>query len=97
MLELPHTTSTDVVLGFAGDAYDTVVYLTRSARALGVDVEVRCLYGLGDDVHSDLMRASWHREGMTMTGQRSPDKFEEPSKATSRLCVGISRRCARRR
>ena len=46
------------------------------------------LCGRGDDVHSDLMRASWHREGMAMTGLRAPDKFEEPSKAHLEAVMG---------
>jgi 2-dehydro-3-deoxygluconokinase len=64
MLELRHMTGTDLVLGFAGDAYNTAVYLARTADALGVDVEVGFLGGLGDDYHSELMREAWRQEGI---------------------------------
>jgi len=74
MLEMRHTTSTDVVLGFAGDTYNTAVYLARSAQALGVDVEVGYLCGLGDDIHSELMRQSWRREGIVDRSVTVPGK-----------------------
>jgi len=64
MLELRHVTETDQILGFAGDTYNTAVYLARTAQALGVDVEVGYLCGLGEDTHSDLMRQAWRREGI---------------------------------
>lgn len=64
MLELQHMTGTNLVLGFGGDTYNTAVYLARAAEALGVDVEVGYLCGLGDDTHSELMREAWHQEGI---------------------------------
>lgn len=64
MLELRHVTSTDVILGFAGDTYNTAVYLARTAKALGVDAEVGYLCGLGEDPDSELMREAWRQEGI---------------------------------
>lgn len=64
MLELRHITGTELVLGFGGDTYNTAVYLARTAGALGVDVEVGYLCGLGDDTHSELMRQAWRQEGI---------------------------------
>lgn len=74
MLELRHTTSTDVVLGFAGDTYNTAVYMARTAQALGVEMEVGYLCGLGDDIHSDLMRQSWCQEGIVDRSVTVPGK-----------------------
>ena len=74
MLELRHTTSTDVVLGFAGDTYNTAVYMARTAQALGVEMEVGYLCGLGDDIHSDLMRQSWRQEGIVDRSVTMPGK-----------------------
>lgn len=64
MLELRHMTGTNLVLGFGGDTYNTAVYLARAAEALGVDVQVGYLCGLGADTHSELMREAWHQEGI---------------------------------
>jgi 2-dehydro-3-deoxygluconokinase len=64
MLELRHMTGTNLVLGFGGDTYNTAAYLARTAEALGVDVEVGYLCGLGDDTHSELMRQAWHQAGI---------------------------------
>jgi 2-dehydro-3-deoxygluconokinase len=46
---------------FAGDAYNTAVYLKRSAP----DIEVAFLSATGDDSLSDAMRQSWHGEGIS--------------------------------
>ena len=64
MLELRHVTDTDLTLGFAGDTYNTAVYLARTADVLGVQMEVGYLCGLGDDAHSKLMRDAWRQEGI---------------------------------
>src|SRR5690348_11822164 len=51
-------------IGYAGDTYNTAVYLARSASRRRLPVEVRYLSGLGDDAESDLMRAQWEAEGI---------------------------------
>ena len=52
-------------VSYAGDTYNTAVYLKRTAVALGVTTEVGYLTGLGDDEYSDDMRAAWSAEGVT--------------------------------
>ena len=47
--------------GFAGDAYNTAVYLKRSAP----DVEVSFLTATGDESLSDAMVATWRSEGIS--------------------------------
>lgn len=74
MLELRHITGADLVLGFGGDTYNTAVYFARAAQALGVDVEVGYLCGLGDDAHSELMREAWHQEGILDRSITQPGK-----------------------
>jgi len=64
MLELRHRSQLELELGFAGDTYNTAVYLYRMADRLGVDVEVGYLTGLGDDMYSTQMRSAWRREGI---------------------------------
>ena len=64
MLELRHRSPLDLHLGYAGDTYNTAVYLHRTAQSLGVDAEVGYLTGLGDDPYSTSMRAAWADEGI---------------------------------
>lgn len=49
---------------YAGDTFNTAVYLRRAADALGVEVDVRFLTGVGVDDESARMRAYWRREGV---------------------------------
>jgi 2-dehydro-3-deoxygluconokinase len=64
LLELRALDAVTLKLGFAGDTYNTAVYLRRVADALGLDVEVGYLTGVGDDSHSDAMREAWRAEGI---------------------------------
>jgi 2-dehydro-3-deoxygluconokinase len=64
MLELRHLDAVTMRLGYAGDTYNTAVYLRRVADELGMDVDVGYLTGLGDDEHSEGMRAAWAAEGV---------------------------------
>ncbi len=64
MLELRHSSPLDLHLGFAGDTYNTAVYLRRMADNLGANAEVGYLTGLGDDVYSARMRRAWAEEGI---------------------------------
>lgn len=58
MIEFARTAE-GVNLAYAGDTYNTAVYLSRVARELGADVDVRFLTGVGADSESGLMRAAW--------------------------------------
>jgi 2-dehydro-3-deoxygluconokinase len=60
MLELTRAGERTFQLGFAGDTYNTAVYLRRCAPR----VEVAYLTGLGDDPYSDAMRAEWAAQGI---------------------------------
>jgi len=64
MIELTHLDARTLRLGFAGDTYNTAVYLRRVAAQLGHETEVGYLTGLGDDEYSDAMRAEWRDEGI---------------------------------
>jgi 2-dehydro-3-deoxygluconokinase len=64
MVELRHRRELECDLGFAGDTYNTAVYLHRVADRLGISAEVGYLTGLGDDPYSELIRAAWSREGI---------------------------------
>jgi 2-dehydro-3-deoxygluconokinase len=64
MLELRHVDDTTLRLGYAGDTYNTAVYLSRLAREQGSAITVGYLTGVGDDPHSAAMRAGWAREGV---------------------------------
>jgi 2-dehydro-3-deoxygluconokinase len=75
MLEISREPGGGAALAYAGDAYNTAVYLSRVAGQLGAEVDVRFLTGVGEDNESDLMRASWRDEGVgddaiTMNGAR---------------------------
>jgi 2-dehydro-3-deoxygluconokinase len=62
MLELTSAGDRTLRLGFAGDTYNTAVYLRRTADNFGLDAEVGYLTGLGDDAYSDAMRDAWRAE-----------------------------------
>lgn len=62
MLELRPAGAGTFALGFAGDTYNTAVYLKRVATELGLDLDVAYLTGVGDDRYSELMRAAWADE-----------------------------------
>jgi 2-dehydro-3-deoxygluconokinase len=64
MLELRHLDETTLRLGYAGDVYNTAVYLSRVARELHVPLEVGFLTGVGNDTYSQAMRAAWRSEGV---------------------------------
>ncbi len=64
MLEIARGPKGVASLGYAGDTYNTAVYLTRMADQLGSPVGVRFLTGVGDDTESALMRARWRDEGV---------------------------------
>jgi 2-dehydro-3-deoxygluconokinase len=64
MVELSHIDARTLQLGFAGDTYNTAVYLTRVAGELGLDVEVGYLTGLGTDEYSAAMREEWRAESI---------------------------------
>lgn len=64
MLELRHRSDRVLELGFAGDTYNTAVYLRRMAQDLGEAVQVGYLTGLGADAYSEKMRAAWAHEGI---------------------------------
>ncbi len=61
MVELRPVDDGHLKRGFAGDAYNTAVYLKRSAP----DVEVAFLTATGDEALSDAMVATWKAEGIS--------------------------------
>jgi 2-dehydro-3-deoxygluconokinase len=65
MLELRHLDASTLRLGFAGDTYNTAVYLRRVAAELGIDLDVGYLTGVGDDDYSAAMRQAWRLEGIS--------------------------------
>jgi 2-dehydro-3-deoxygluconokinase len=64
MLELSHIDARTMRLGFAGDTYNTAVYLRRVAAELGLPVEVGYVSGLGIDEYSAAMRAEWREQSI---------------------------------
>jgi 2-dehydro-3-deoxygluconokinase len=64
MVELTHIDARTLRLGFAGDTYNTAVYLRRVAAELGLEVEVGYLTGVSDDDYSAAMREAWRVEGV---------------------------------
>lgn len=61
MVELRPVEDGHLRRGFAGDAYNTAVYLKRSAP----DVDVAFLTATGDESLSDAMVATWRSEGIS--------------------------------
>ena len=64
MIEVRYLNAVTAGIGYAGDTYNTAVYLRRTADVLGTDVEVGYLTGLGDDEDSAAMRTAWAAEGV---------------------------------
>ncbi|PZR86124.1 MAG: sugar kinase [Candidatus Nephthysia bennettiae] len=64
MVELTHIDASTLRLGFAGDTYNTAVYLRRAAAELDLELEVGYLTGVGDDDYSAAMREAWRVEGI---------------------------------
>jgi 2-dehydro-3-deoxygluconokinase len=64
MLELTAAGERLLRLGYAGDTYNTAVYIRRVAVELGLDLDVGYLTGLGGDDYSAQMRAAWLEEGI---------------------------------
>lgn len=60
MVELRPVADGHLKRGFAGDAYNTAIYLKRSAP----DIDVQFLTATGDDGLSDAMIATWREEGI---------------------------------
>lgn len=62
MIELTHSDETNLTLGYAGDTFNTALYL---ARLTGPDeVEVDYLTLLGDDYYSECLLDAMHAEGI---------------------------------
>jgi 2-dehydro-3-deoxygluconokinase len=62
MVELTHRTDRTLALGFAGDTFNTAVYLARSAPADEVSVDY--VSAVGDDRYSDELVAAAAAEGI---------------------------------
>lgn len=75
MLELTHTAERTLRLDFAGDTYNTAVYLRRVATELGLAAEVGYLTGLGDDPYSAAMRAAWRAESILDRSLTVPERL----------------------
>lgn len=74
MLELRHHSPTDLTLGFAGDTYNTAVYLRRTGVELGEELEVGFVTGIGDDVYSRQMQQAWETEQILDRSQLVPGR-----------------------
>ena len=72
MVELRAIDDSTMRVGYAGDTYNTAVYLRRAADHLNVDSDVGYLTGLGSDEFSTEMRAAWAREGVADRSPPSP-------------------------
>lgn len=74
MLELRHRGEQVLELAFAGDSFNTALYLARCNRRGGVAVDY--VTALGRDPYSDAMLQSWREEGIgTDTVARLPGKL----------------------
>ncbi len=62
MIELRHTDSQTLKLGFGGDTLNTAVYLARTGRDAGICVDY--ITALGDDPYSQGMVDAWQEEGI---------------------------------
>jgi 2-dehydro-3-deoxygluconokinase len=74
MLELSHTDARTLRLDFAGDTYNTAVYVKRVADELGVETEVGYVTGLGTDEYSRMMRAAWREHAIVDRSITLPDR-----------------------
>jgi 2-dehydro-3-deoxygluconokinase len=75
MIELRAIDGSTMRVGYAGDTYNTAVYLHRTADHLGVDIDVGYLTGLGTDEFSADMRTAWAREGIADRSIALADKL----------------------
>jgi 2-dehydro-3-deoxygluconokinase len=75
MIELGAIDDSTMRVGYAGDTYNTAVYLRRAADYLNVDIDVGYLTGLGTDEFSTEMRAAWAREGVADRSIALADKL----------------------
>jgi 2-dehydro-3-deoxygluconokinase len=64
MIEVRYLNAVTAGISYAGDTYNTAVYLRRTADVLGTDLEVGYLTGLGDDEDSLAMRNAWAAEAI---------------------------------
>ena len=62
MIELRHTDSQTLKVGFGGDTLNTAVYLARAGRDAGIGVDY--ITALGDDLYSQGMVDAWREEGI---------------------------------
>jgi len=62
MIELRHTDSQTLKVGFGGDTLNTAVYLARAGRDAGIRVDY--ITALGDDLYSQGMVDAWREEGI---------------------------------
>jgi 2-dehydro-3-deoxygluconokinase len=73
MVELTHRDDATLVLGYAGDTFNTAVYLARCTQ--GQDVRVDYVTRVGDDWYSDQLLARLKAEGLgTALVQRVPGR-----------------------
>jgi 2-dehydro-3-deoxygluconokinase len=62
MLELRHRDERQVELGFAGDSFNTALYMARCNKRQRLSIDY--LTALGDDPYSEAMLQSWRDEGI---------------------------------
>ena len=74
LLELTHNDAITLRLDFAGDTYNTAVYLRRVAAELALEVDVGYLTGLGGDEYSQAMRAAWRTESIVDRSLTVPER-----------------------
>src|SRR3989338_5314456 len=65
MLELRHQDSHHLILGFAGDTYNALVYFTRSC--INYPLTSHYITAVGDDPYSDMMLAAFQQEKINTT------------------------------
>src|SRR3954464_9790168 len=92
MVQLTHVGERTLRLGVAGDTYNAAVYLVRTARELGIDVEAGYLTGLGDDEYSAVLRTAWRAEGIADRAVTVPGRL--PGLYTIRTAPSGERRFA---
>jgi 2-dehydro-3-deoxygluconokinase len=74
MIELRHRDAASLELGFAGDSFNTALYLARLTPRDGVAVDY--VTALGDDPYSEAMLDAWRAEGIgTEAVARLPGKL----------------------
>ncbi|MCU1675458.1 MAG: PfkB domain protein [Frankiales bacterium] len=66
MIELRHRDDETLALGFAGDTYNTAVYVARSSTP--ADISVDYVTVIGDDHYSDAMLDAMRAEGIGLEG-----------------------------